>query len=168
MNIALIDQHRLFAEAYVLGHGNATRAAIEAGYSPTSARQTASRLLHLPHIQDAIRRAQAHALKGRMATKALGVLEKILDDENAPAGVRVDAAKTVLDRAGFAAARAPDASAADEKPLHEMSLAELNDFIRNGHLRLAAMGCKATAVIEGEVAEPAINAADDVPGSDDW
>lgn len=97
MAIALLDQQRLFAESYVLGHGNATQAAIEAGYSPVSARQTASRLLHTPHVQDAIRRAQAHALKSRLASKALGVLEKILDDENAPAGVRVDAAKTVLD-----------------------------------------------------------------------
>jgi phage terminase small subunit len=101
----LLSQQHAFAQAYVLGHGNATQAAIDAGYSPISARQTASRLLHTPHVQEAIQRAQAVTLRGRLATKALGVLEKVLDDENAPAGVRVDAPKTVLDRAGMAAFR---------------------------------------------------------------
>ena len=136
MAIALLDQQRLFAEAYVLGHGNATQAAIEAGYSPVSARQTASRLLHTPHVQDAIRRAQAHALRGRLASKALGVLEKILDDENAPAGVRGDAAKTVLDRAGMGAIRTPDHAVDNDKPLSEMTAAELDALIRQYQLDL--------------------------------
>jgi phage terminase small subunit len=130
MKIAMVDQQRLFVEAYVLGHGNATKAAIDAGYSPASARQTASRLLHAPHVQEAIRRAQAHGLKGRMATKALGVLEKILDDESAPAGVRVDAAKTVLDRAGMGAIRTPDHAVENDKPVAEMTVAELDALVR--------------------------------------
>lgn len=130
MAIALLDQQRLFAESYVAGWGNATQAAIAAGYSPVSARQTASRLLHAPHVQDAIRRAQAHALKGRLASKALGVLEKILDDETAPAGVRVDAAKTVLDRAGMGAIRTPDHAVENDKPLSEMTAAELDALVR--------------------------------------
>ena len=129
MDAFATDQQRTFAEAYVLGCGNATQAAIDAGYSPASARQTASRLLHTPHVQDAIRRAQAHALKGRLASKALGVLEKILDDEKAPAGVRVDAAKTVLDRAGFAAARVPEDPYDDGPPLATMTLDQLNALV---------------------------------------
>ena len=69
MGTDLLEQQRAFAEAYVLGNGNATQAAIEAGYSPVSARQTASRLLHTPHVQYAIQRAQAVTLQGRLAGK---------------------------------------------------------------------------------------------------
>lgn len=154
MNMVSIQaQQKAFAEAYVLGHGNATEAAIAAGYSALSARQTASRLLHTPHVQDAIRRAQAHALKGRLASKALAVLEKILDDDTAPAGVRVDAAKTVLDRAGFAAARKPESDGASAKSLHEMSMADLDEFIRRGQARLDDMSGKAmVALIQPVVA----------------
>ena len=130
MTRELISQQQAFAEAYVLGHGNATQAAVEAGYSPVSARQTASRLLHTPHVQEAIRRAQAHVLRGRLASKALGVLEKILDDDDAPAGVRVDAAKTVLDRAGLSAVRVPDVVDQYETPLAQMTTAELEKVAR--------------------------------------
>jgi phage terminase small subunit len=130
MGTEILDQQQAFAEAYVLGHGNATQAAIAAGYSAISARQTASRLLHTPHVQEAIRRAQSHVLRSRLASKALGVLEKILDDDSAPAGVRVDAAKTVLDRAGFSAARTPEQDPDYEKPLHEMTTVELETIAR--------------------------------------
>lgn len=154
MAIALLDQQRLFAESYVRGWGNGTQAAIEAGYSPVSARQTASRLLHTPHVQDAIRRAQAHALKGRLASKALGVLEKILDDDNAPAGVRVDAAKTVLDRAGICAVRTPDLDVGNEKPLAEMTIAELDAVIRQGQMKLSVLRATHGELLDGE--EPSL------------
>jgi phage terminase small subunit len=148
----LLDQQQAFAEAYVMGNGNATQAAIAAGYSPVSARQTASRLLHTPHVQNAIRHAQAHALKGRLASKALGVLEKILDDDNAPAGVRVDAAKTVLDRAGLGAIRITE-SIGEDKPLEEMTTSELNEFIRVGYRRLDVLTTKSRAAIETDTAD---------------
>jgi len=133
----ILDQQKAFAEAYVLGRGNATQAAIEAGYAPASARQTASRLLHTPHVQDAIRHAQAYVLRGKLASKALGVLEKILDDDDAPPGVRVDAAKTVLDRAGLPAMRAPD-SVDEDRPLEEMTVVQLEAFIAEGRALLGA------------------------------
>lgn len=147
MKTEILDQQQAFAEAYVLGHGNATQAAIDAGYSPVSARQTASRLLHTPHVQDAIRSAQAHALRGRLASKALGVLEKVLDDDAAPAGVRVDAAKTILDRAGLSAVRTPEIEH-DDAPLSEMTTAQLEAFIRQGHLAIATARVAAGDVID--------------------
>lgn len=156
MAIALLDQQQLFAQAYVLGHGNATQAAIEAGYSPVSARQTASRLLHTPHVQDAIRRAQAHTLKGRLASKALGVLEKILDDDNAPAGVRLDAAKTILDRAGLSAVRVPDAVDHDDKPLEQMTTAELEAVARGLQRALDRLTADDADVIDDAVAGAAL------------
>ena len=135
----LLTQQQAFAEAYVLGNGNATQAAIQAGYSAVSARQTASRLLHTPHVQNAIQRAQAVTLRGRLATKALGVLEKILDDDNAPPGVRVDAAKTVLDRAGMAAFRGVQDLEPTDRPPSEMTLAELDALARLLEKSLAAV-----------------------------
>ena len=151
MTTEILDQQRAFAEAYVLGCGNATKAAIDAGYSAASARQTASRLLHTPHVQEAIRRAQTHALKGRLASKAQGVLEKILDDDSAPAGVRVDAAKTVLDRAALPAVRVPEGEQDIGKPLSELSLNELDDFIRRGYLKLDVLKAK---TLDADALEP--------------
>ena len=131
-------QQANFVAAYVAGSGNATRAAITAGYSPDAARQTASRLLSLPHVQEAIRREHNRLLRGPLASKALGVLERIMDDESAPYGARVDAAKTVLDRAGLIAPRVVEADAGD-KPLNEMSLEELDAFIDQGLRELLAV-----------------------------
>lgn len=127
--MSINDQQLAFAENYVLGNGNATRAAIAAGYAEASARQTASRLLGLSYVQDAIRRAHTRTLQGRLASKAISVLERILDDDSAPAGVRVDAAKTVLDRAGFSAVRSAVLEP-EEKSLESMSLAELEALAR--------------------------------------
>lgn len=149
------DQQKAFAEAYVLGSGNATQAAIAAGYSAVSARQTASRLLATPHVQEAIRSAQAHVLKNRLASKALGVLEKILDDDSAPAGVRVDAAKTVLDRAGFAAARTPDLPLDSDKTVGEMGLPELDALARRLHVAIATARGEVSEVNHSTRAEPA-------------
>lgn len=131
-----------FAEAYVSGSGSATQAAITAGYSAVSARQTASRLLATPHVQDAIRREQRRVLGSRLASKALGVLEKILDDDGAPAGVRVDAAKTILDRVGLAACRTADPAEDEALPLVQMTAADLEsvaDAIRRSIAKLTAI-----------------------------
>lgn len=146
----LLIQQRAFAEAYVLGHGNATQAAIQAGYAVISARQTASRLLHTPHVQNAIQRAQAVTLRGRLATKALGVLDKVLDDDNAPPGVRVDAAKAVLDRAGLAAFRGGQESELYDKPPSQMTLAELESIASALEKSLTVLVAESRAV-DGEV-----------------
>lgn len=102
------DQQQAFATAYVLSNGNATQSAIDAGCSPVSARQTASRLLHTAHVLDAIRREQNKTLRTRLATRALAVLEKVMEEDAAPMGVRVDATKTNLDRAGGRRCARPD------------------------------------------------------------
>jgi hypothetical protein len=139
MSIRIIDQQVAFAEAYVAGSGSATQAAIAAGYSSVSARQTASRLLATPHVQEAIRREQRRVLGNRLASKALGVLEKILDDDGAPAGVRVDAAKTILDRAGMAAYRTAEPVEQGDLPLAQMTAAELERMARGIQHKLARL-----------------------------
>jgi hypothetical protein len=74
-------------------------------------------------------------LNGDMATKALGVLRSIMENEDAPAGARVDAAKTVLDRAGLVAIRTslddqPDA------PLTQLPVEQLRKVIAAGEARI--------------------------------
>jgi phage terminase small subunit len=52
----LNEQQDRFALAYVANGGNATKAAIEEGYSEHSARKIGSQLLDKPHVAEAILR----------------------------------------------------------------------------------------------------------------
>ena len=102
------DLQERFAHAFVVdAPGSAAKAARLAGYAEKSARITAHRLLHNPRIQARIREIQFRELNGKLASKALGVLEAILDDPGAPPGVRVDACRCVLDRAGLVLSEQP-------------------------------------------------------------
>lgn len=85
--------------------GNAAEAARRAGYSETSARELGRQLLDKPHVRTAVDEANRRAVSGRLTTKAVALLERVIEDESAPLKVRVDAAKAVLDRAGWTAGR---------------------------------------------------------------
>jgi phage terminase small subunit len=125
----LTESQAAFAKHYVANGGSATDAAKAAGYSEKNAAQLGWQQLQKPNVLAAIRAEQQRAL-GSLATKALRVLESILTDKDAPAGVRVDAAKTILDRAGLGAQRsaAVDAPPLD-RPMSEWSLDQLAEFI---------------------------------------
>jgi len=88
-----------FIQSIVYDGVSGSEAARRAGYSPASARQTASQLLSNQTIQKSIRNEQYKLLGGTLVSKALRTLEKIIDDETAPFGSRVEACKTILDRA---------------------------------------------------------------------
>ena len=60
-----------------------------------------------------------------MAPAAVEVLASLMDDEDASPKIRLDAAKTILDRAGFVPPKALEAPTVGEKSLHEMSRDEL-------------------------------------------
>jgi hypothetical protein len=106
--------------------GKPKEAAIAAGYSPETAHIQCYQLLSKHHVQDAIRQANAEQISGPLASKAVAFIRRILDDEEAPKGVRLDAAKTVLDRAGHVAARTPTLPGdLSKKPLSEMTAGEL-------------------------------------------
>jgi hypothetical protein len=85
--------------------GNAAAAARLAGYSEPYARELGRQLLDKPHVRAAVDEANRQAVSGRLATKAVALLERVIEDESAPVKVRVDAAKAVLDRAGWPAGR---------------------------------------------------------------
>lgn len=97
--------------------GNAAEAARRAGYSEASAREIGRQLLDKPHVRAAVDEANRRAVSGRLTTKAVALLERVLGDDNEPTKVRVDAAKAVLDRAGWTAGRTgPDLPAAVYEP----------------------------------------------------
>lgn len=130
-----------------------TEAARRAGYSPASARQASSTLLATPHIQAAIRDEQYKHLNGTLASKAIKTLEAIMDDENAPAGARVDCAKTLLDRAGIIAPKSALYSPFSDTPIHEMNSKELEALIVKTEAYLEDVKQnKSVSTVEGKLA----------------
>ena len=133
------DSQCKFVESYVANAGNATQAAIAAGYSPHSARQIGARLTKNPSVQRMIREEQQRLIGGRLCSKALQVLEQIMDDSEAPYGARVDAAKTVLDRGGIPAIPAALIASGmliEGKPVQAMTKDELLNFVSKGNEEL--------------------------------
>jgi phage terminase small subunit len=148
------DLQQRFVVEYVTNGGNATSAAKVAGYSVKTAGQMGFKLMGNPHVQDAIRAEQRRLLNGDMATKALGVLRSIMENEDAPAGARVDAAKTVLDRAGLVAVRTGHDDSPDV-PVTQMPVEQLRKIIALGENRISQLQAEIDALaIEGE-AQPA-------------
>lgn len=138
-----------FAEAYVSCGGNASEAARLAGYSQTSARQIGGRLARDPKVQRLIRQEQQRVIGGRLCSQALGVLESIMLDPSAPAGARVDACKTILDRGGLPAIPAnliAQETANAAQPFAGMSLEDLMVMAAEGRARLAAMKAEDRAI----------------------
>jgi phage terminase small subunit len=124
----LTEQQRAFASSYVLGEagvaGNGSASAIAAGYAEKSARQEGYRLLRHQGVRAEIDRLTREAL-GDHAVAAVSLLGKVIHDDEAPLKVRVDAAKTILDRAGYIAPKAADPIEPDDKEPRDMSIEDL-------------------------------------------
>ena len=118
--------------------GNATKSAVEAGYSEKSAYEIGRQQLEKSHILAAIDEANRSMIGGSLASKAIDVLRAIIDDQDAPAKLRLDAAKTILDRAGISTLKVEDQARPGQKEdLAGMSMEELAIFIRQGNAHLA-------------------------------
>lgn len=107
-------------------YGDAIKAAEAAGYAQAEiqGRQIARR----PRVAAAIRIETTRRMQ-HMAPVALTVLDKIMRDEKAPAGARVDAAKTILDRAAYVSDPKRSDRSDDNKPLAEYSVEELEQLV---------------------------------------
>lgn len=142
--------------------GNAAAAARKAGYSARSARELGRRLVDLPHVKAAIDAANRSAISGRLATKGIALLERVIDDEAAPLKVRVQAALGLLDRGGYgtptateqAAAAAARAIGASKRLLTEMEPEELDAALARA-LAAHNIGPENAKVIDGTAVEPA-------------
>jgi len=97
----LTERQAAFVDAYVSNGGNALQAAVEAGYSKTSAKQEGSRLLRNPKVAQALARAAADHL-ARHAPVAMQSVFALMTTARSEK-VRLEAAKDWLDRAGLTA-----------------------------------------------------------------
>jgi phage terminase small subunit len=119
----LTEKQVRFVEAYVNGR-NITDSAIDAGYSESTASQIGSALLRIPHVQAAIQAGVRHAL-ALDAPLARRVLVDLAQDVEMHPKIRLDAAKTLLDRAGHVAPRPTTDKSTEHQALHEMSIDQL-------------------------------------------
>ena len=109
-----------------LASGKTVKAAMEAaGYSDTVRASVAI----TPAMQTHLRRLMVDKL-AMAAPAAITVLSGLMNDEDASPKIRLDTAKTILDRTGFVPPKASDASSVGEKSLYEMSRAELAERVR--------------------------------------
>jgi phage terminase small subunit len=98
-----------------------------AGYGGSNVYTRAHELLRAPHVLAAIHTEVRRRLVAG-APIALSVIERLVKDETTPPKIRLDAAKTLLDRAGHIAPRAIVDKATHELSLHELSIGELRQL----------------------------------------
>lgn len=103
------DRQRKFAECYA-GCGNATTAAIEAGYSPHSARQQGQRLLSNASVLEYLRTLQEDQQTERIATLAdvKAYWSRVMRDPSQRTGDRLKASELLARSAGVFARSASD------------------------------------------------------------
>ena len=122
----LTDKQTAFVAA-LIETGDAPTAAELAGFLDRPSKE-AWRLLRIPHVLAAVNAAVQIAL-AEDAPLARNLLRQYVKDPSMHPKIRLDAAKTLLDRAGHIAPKAKDPSAGHDKPLHEMSLEELRALV---------------------------------------
>lgn len=128
----LTDKQARFVDV-LLATGDEATAMAEAGYVGGEFASVAARVTRSPELLAAIQMAVGRRLiEG--APIALKVLQDMVKDTGTPGKLRLDAAKTLLDRAGHVAPRAKQADSGAGKALNEMSIDEL----REQHDRLEA------------------------------
>lgn len=148
-NGQLTDLQRLFVAAYVRNGGNATAAAEEAGYKRSRPDQAGYEVVRSQAVQHAIQAEIRRALSVDLAGLALGVVRGILEDATMEPKIRLDAAKAVLDRGGYVAPKAADASHGAHKELQDMSVAELTAYL----VKAKSDAANAAPVIDLEATE---------------
>jgi phage terminase small subunit len=156
----LTDKQKAFAQEYVRNGGDAAKAAKSAGYSAGNNGRIGFDLIRLPHVHALIRYEQARLLNGRLASVALATLESLMQDKDVSGAVRLDAAKTVLDRAGHISKAQARPESTGPKALTDMTVDELDAFIAAGAKAVdkardaAAIQGSATVVSAQDDAQP--------------
>jgi hypothetical protein len=139
----LTEKQSSFVALYVANGAQGTLAAKGAGYADWEHEGT--RLVALPHIRQAIRAALESAIHTEGAQLAWGLVKEALTNTEWPKHLRLDAAKFTLKAGGYEANTAlPQA----DKPLSDMSVTELEEFVSRGHAALDAIKPASAHVID--------------------
>lgn len=147
---ALTEQQATFVRAYVRNGGNAMLASKEAGYS----RETYGYdVVKLPHIAAAIRAERERAIATEGASIAWATMKDLMQNPKYTGAVKFQAARWTLEAAGsgLAAHRAALGLPENDKPLSEMTLAELDAFMSAGKQALDTLREQRERVIEGAI-----------------
>jgi Terminase small subunit len=137
----LDEREKEFCKFYASGGLNGAESAKAAGYA-TDFKRVAERLLEKAYICETIRRFRKCRIEGDLAGLALDTLAELMRLSTPP--VRLGAAKVVLDMASYSNQR-PE-SQLQNKPLGEMSVSELEEFVQRGERAL--QGLKPLNVVE--------------------
>jgi len=115
---------------------------------------------------DNLRDALKDRLALELAPKAIALLDEIMSNPKVPARVRVDAAKTVLDRAGFtpAVAEAAAKAVADDN-MATWTRARLEAFVAEGERQAARASATDADFEDMPLAEP-VAAFEDLVGGE--
>ena len=116
--------------------GNAAAAARLAGYSAKYAADLGRQLLAKPHVKAAVDAALRDAIGTRLTVKAVAVIESIIENKEASLKLRGDMAARVIEFSGLIertkAQKATDTGLGLDKPLMEMTRAELEMVVAKG------------------------------------
>ena len=149
-NEPLTEQQLAFVEAYVGNGGDAKAAAKAVGFDdPTAA---AKQALADPRVREQVELKRDVDIKTAGATKAWQVIEQLMTDPAAPAQVKFQAAKWTLEASGHGlsavAASLQLGLKKTNKPLSEMSVSELEEFINRGRQTFETMKGTVGAVLK--------------------
>lgn len=153
----LTDKQSRFIR-FMAESGDSTGAVMRAGYEAANPAQIAWELLRVPHILAALQNEVRKKLVSG-APMALKIITDIATNSDVNPKTRLDAAKTLLDRAGHIAPRAAAEKPTDQ-PLHEMTTDQLRELA--GRLEDEIAG-RAKPVASAQ-AEPADSQAVDMIG----
>ena len=135
----LTEQNKCFVEEFLkLKCKNATKAAINAGYSEKTASSQASMLLKHPDVSEYLRQRKsemAQALRDEFIFDALEAkkeMYKILTSEDADNRDKITIARDFLDRAGFKPGEEVKVSGNINNPFADLSVDELKALIQHG------------------------------------
>ncbi len=125
----LTERQAAFVLSYAANGANIAEAARQAGYSADNASKIGQQMLALPWVQRALEIERGRLL-AKAGIKALGLVVAVLDDASAGLPLRLKAAEIALKADG----REREATRKTEqsKALNEMSVDELEAFIRRG------------------------------------
>lgn len=134
-----------FIDHYVSGNGNGALAAKQAGYKDPA--KAAWLLLRRPHVQSAIRVKRMAAINGEGVAIAWETIKRLMTDDETPRHVQFQAARYTMEIAGYGVKAD---KAGGEKPLSEMTTAELEQFVTDKKKQLDALPMAVAKVIDLE------------------
>lgn len=144
----LTEQEIAFTEAYIANGGDAIKAVKEVGIDKGRIKS----LLGDPRVREVIEVKRDLEIKTTGATQAWATIQGLMTDPAAPAQVKFQAAKWTLEASGHGlsavAASLQLGLKKTNKPLSEMSVSELEDFIARGRSTFDTMKATVGTVLK--------------------